>query len=352
MEIMSSAHPMLQPVDWSIEPSQIKDSVSSERYEIYKLIWDCAIACTMRAPLYDCYRYTLQDSTNPLAIASRKYNEIRVGYCFGRSDEPLTKYPLNEKIEGTKFEVVKAWTVPIGQLSLGKLIYEMKENGVATAATVASRLKKLLEESPIHLKLMEQSKDLPGHRWTVELTEKGRSDLGIWEKSELLADTKLIRKSLINIEDGKLSVYDALKAIVPNADIDLIDKLSKDIENTCKLWKGTARQIGNEATRKAEIKAPKLIGLPFDIDPEFILENESVLRIARVRMEQELAMTNINWFVLSDVERMVLRKEWLRNYLFTLSVEDKIQWPDPDATNARFDTLLAWFVCGFAKKSQ
>lgn len=341
-----SAHPMLQPVDWTLTPEKLLGGVSPQRHAIYKVIWDSAIACTLRAPLLEHQRFVLQSGPTPLVLTSRKANPIRVGFWHARTDEPRSAFPVNVGVDGNAFMVTQAWSVPASRLSLGSLIGAMERFKIGTPSSVSATLKSMITaNTQPRLHMIKNAEHETGPRWRVELTVQGRDDLLKWRQAGVIPNIQSLQRTLLDVERGDLSVHNALDTLAPELGEELRERISQDIGIQCKRWQGMSRDEGHWAIERAALKIPKVRGLPIALDPEKILPSNSSVRAQRQMMEESLAKAHPNWRSFSEAQRISNRIDWLRSCHLSGNAQ---KLPNPDASSAQFDALLAWFVGGFS----
>jgi len=93
-----SAHPMLQPVDWSLTPESLKGGIDEDRRNIYEVVWNSAIACTLKPPVLVHHRFVYGDGHYRVAIASVSPAQEKVGYWHFRDDFPSFPFPTQREI--------------------------------------------------------------------------------------------------------------------------------------------------------------------------------------------------------------------------------------------------------------
>lgn len=155
-----SAHPMIQPTDWQKTPDSLVGGISEDRRQLYQMIWDKAIACTLRAPLLVHGRYLFQCDQHVMAIATVSGSATRVGYWQFRQDFPKFSFPhQTSKINPTGLILVKAEPKQHNVATFGQLILEMKKNRIGTAAGVAGLLEQQFAGSKHGLVSYSKSSD-------------------------------------------------------------------------------------------------------------------------------------------------------------------------------------------------
>ena len=86
-----NSHPMLQPTDWTQPPSSLVNGMPEVRLQLYRLIWDCALACTLRAPALQHVRTIFKtDSGHEIAFAAAIPHADRLGYLRFRVLMPIS----------------------------------------------------------------------------------------------------------------------------------------------------------------------------------------------------------------------------------------------------------------------
>ncbi|HOE18748.1 MAG TPA: hypothetical protein PLG04_03005 [Anaerolineaceae bacterium] len=246
-----NAHPMLQPTDWSRSPESIAEAIPEKRRRLYKVIWDCALACTLVPPILRHTRFIYGDSEMLLAIACVEADSERIGYWRFRQDYPKWGFPVMTTClpseNGLRVESVWA-EQPI--TTLGYLLGAMEEKGIGTAASVAKLIEDLVSKNkgePL-LTLDEQTE---GSACSVVLTRNGKKQLEKWQKNGLTGQYAEMRMTVDMVANGKMGYRDALEKLAKD-DPNLLQEASDYLDTTCGRWAGLGRGEGLASLKHAE----------------------------------------------------------------------------------------------------
>ena len=350
-----SAHPMLQPVDWNLSPQTLAGSVHPDRLSIYEVIWNCAIATTLKPPVLTHRRTFIDHASSPLVIASVAPTSRLAGYWQFRQDYPQTVFPINHDAALGPWVVKDAQPVPSDRVSLGRLIYEMTRISIATPASLAGFLKNTLEPTSKKTQRLKLAKDAPiftgingrqfGAKWSVTLTGRAVADLQKWQAAGINTDATSLREAIADISSGEMTVRDALDSVLPKDFPINLEKAIQAIELACDKWRGLGREDGLRQLAGAGVRPPHVSGLPAWLDPELILEPDHPLRSIRQVMEHELGSAIQGWRLLAFDKQVRHRQAWLRHKKESGQGAGALI-PDLGQPNARFDALLIWLQGG------
>jgi len=147
------AHEAIRPSNVFITPEDIKSSVTSDQYKLYRLIWSRFVACQMSAAIYDSVTvdavsagYVFRASHSVQKFAG--YNAV---YDEGREDEaeeknsPLPDLEIGMPLELEDIHKEQKFTQPPARYTEATLIREMEETGVGRPSTYAPTISTILD---------------------------------------------------------------------------------------------------------------------------------------------------------------------------------------------------------------
>ena len=145
------AHEAIRPTDVFITPDSVKDSLTTEQYKLYKLIWERFIASLMSACVQDTVNVDIT-ANNYLFKASGysvKFDGFTVLYVEGKDEEEAKESNLPDMVEG---EVLKLrdlisnqhFTQPPARYTEPTLIKALDENGIGRPSTYAPILSNIM----------------------------------------------------------------------------------------------------------------------------------------------------------------------------------------------------------------
>lgn len=303
-----SSLPMLQPVSWEQLPATLANSLPEAERQIYQVIWDCALACTLVAPILQHTRTVFQHEQLRLAIAGIEPSPNKVGYWRFRQDYPYYAFPAQITPPPSQaIQVLATHIVPVGAPTLGSLLLAIQELEIGSALSVTDSLESLLTatDSPL-LILRGNERKQP---MTVGVTALGGERLAEWEALDLTGVAAKTSTVIAAIAEGQLSYQDGLIAIT--SDTSLSYSAAHYIDAQCAKWKGLSRNEGLAALAVANNKPVHHEGLPKWLDPEVNLSAEHPLRAVKRDMESALAIEKPNWRAITAEQRAQARLDWL-----------------------------------------
>ena len=147
------AHEAIRPSNVFITPEDIKSSVTSDQYKLYRLIWSRFVACQMSAAVYDSVTvdavsagYVFRASHSVQKFAG--YNAV---YDEGKDDEneeknsPLPNLVIGMPLVLEDINKEQKFTQPPARYTEATLIREMEETGVGRPSTYAPTISTILD---------------------------------------------------------------------------------------------------------------------------------------------------------------------------------------------------------------
>ena len=151
------AHEAIRPTDFTLSPEKIKDSLTTEQYKLYKLIWDRFIASQMSSAIYNTVNVEVSAVNSAektdyiLKVSDSKliFSGFTVLYNYTEDgEESQKKLPeLNEGDSLTFKEVVseQKFTQPPSRYTEASLIKALEENGIGRPSTYAPTIATILD---------------------------------------------------------------------------------------------------------------------------------------------------------------------------------------------------------------
>ena len=139
------AHEAIRPSDVNLTPEELKKSLTSEQYRLYKLIWSRFLACQMAGAVYDSvsievesagYRFRASHSSIKFSGFTAVYEESR------DEDDEAPQSPLPDLREGELLKLggltpAQHFTQPPARFTEATLIKALEERGVGRPSTYA-----------------------------------------------------------------------------------------------------------------------------------------------------------------------------------------------------------------------
>ncbi|MEE1278194.1 MAG: type I DNA topoisomerase [Acutalibacteraceae bacterium] len=150
------AHEAIRPTNISLAPDDIKDSLSTEQYKLYKLIWERFIASLMSACVQDTVSVDIgaKDYLFKSSGYSVKFDGYTVLYEEGRDVESDEGGILPEMSEGDLLKLKaltpnQHFTQPPMRYTEPTLIKALDENGIGRPSTYAPIISNILQREYI-----------------------------------------------------------------------------------------------------------------------------------------------------------------------------------------------------------
>lgn len=150
------AHEAIRPTDVSLSPEKIKDSLSSEQYKLYKLIWDRFVASQMSSALYHTVNVEVlatneSENTEYILKASDSklvFNGFTVLYNYAEDDEEsrkkLPELKMGDSLVFKEVVSEQKFTQPPSRYTEASLIKALEENGIGRPSTYAPTIATIL----------------------------------------------------------------------------------------------------------------------------------------------------------------------------------------------------------------
>ncbi len=147
---IQDAHEAIRPSVIDIDPSEIKDSLSSDQYKLYNLIWTRFIASQMTAAKYNSTSAFIKngDYTFKAVGSEMLFEGFRKIYGAGTDKEDDAFLPVLEKGEKLKALSVigeQAFTQPPSRYTEASLVKELEEKNIGRPSTYAPIVSTLSE---------------------------------------------------------------------------------------------------------------------------------------------------------------------------------------------------------------
>jgi hypothetical protein len=299
---------MIQPVDWSESPEALHMAMPEDRREIYQLVWDCALAVTLVAPVLRHERTIYECNGVKIAVHNVISASPIKGYWRYRRDIPALSFPCNIERGGADTTRWYRTVVSTRGVALGAYIMAITQHGIGTSASLARLLQTLCEGEVLAGAVLLNEADLK-----LSITKKGQSLLKGWEQSGLTGTAKRTTQLIREVEDGKTDYRTAADQVFQDSP-EQAPGAAAYIDAVCTRWKGLGRDEGLNAVAFGEHGMPRHEGLPAWLDPEVLLPATHPLRVLRERMERELVADQSAWYAFTDDERAVARLLWLTDH--------------------------------------
>ena len=146
------AHEAIRPTMPELSPDQVKESLSSDQYKLYKLVWERFIASQMANAEYNTVAADI-NAADYLFKASGftvRFDGFTVLYVEGRDDEEEKEGALPPMEEGDPLKVASLagsqhFTQPPARFTEASLIKVLEENGIGRPSTYSPTITTILD---------------------------------------------------------------------------------------------------------------------------------------------------------------------------------------------------------------
>ena len=140
------AHEAIRPTHVELDPEQIRASLTTDQYKLYKLIWSRFLASQMANAVYDTVSIDTECAGHVFRSShqSMRFPGFIAVYEEGRDDEgeavssPLPDLTAGEKTTVSKMEKEQHFTQPPARYTEATLVKAMEEKGVGRPSTYAA----------------------------------------------------------------------------------------------------------------------------------------------------------------------------------------------------------------------
>ena len=148
------AHEAIRPSDVTLTPERIRGDLTSEQYQLYRLIWSRFLASQMENAVYDTLSVEIgaKEHSFRASASCLKFSGYTAVYEESRDDEDKeekepTLPDLNEgdSLALKGFEPAQHFTQPPAHYTEATLIRAMEENGIGRPSTYAPTVSTILE---------------------------------------------------------------------------------------------------------------------------------------------------------------------------------------------------------------
>ena len=148
------AHEGIRPTYIYITPDSIKDSLTTDQYKLYKLIYNRFLASQMTSAVYDTINVDIDVNKYNFKASGQnlKFKGFMVLYVEGKDneqeDEENTSIPLLEvgqELKKKKLEPKQSFTEPPARYTEASLVKELEAKGIGRPSTYSPTITTILE---------------------------------------------------------------------------------------------------------------------------------------------------------------------------------------------------------------
>ena len=147
------AHEAIRPTYVELEPDSIKDSLTSDQYKLYKLIYNRFIASQMAAAVYDTVAINIKVGNydfkaNGQTLTFKGFMTLYVEGEDKKKDDKDVSIPeltIGEALKEKKIEPKQSYTEPPDRYTEASLVKALEEKGIGRPSTYSPTITTILE---------------------------------------------------------------------------------------------------------------------------------------------------------------------------------------------------------------
>ena len=152
------AHEAIRPTYVELEPDKIKDSLTTDQYKLYKLIYNRFIASQMSAAIYDTVAVDIKANdynfkANGQTLKFKGFMTLYVESDDSKQDDKKKKeedvtipeLAINQEVKKQKIEPKQSFTEPPARYTEASLVKALEEKGIGRPSTYSPTITTILE---------------------------------------------------------------------------------------------------------------------------------------------------------------------------------------------------------------
>ncbi len=148
------AHEAIRPTEVWRDPESIKDSLSTQQYKLYKLIWQRALASQMPEAVYDSTIVDIEAKGTPYQFRSSgqvlKFDGFLKIYPENSQEFELPKLQEKEELKLEKLDSEQHFTKPPARYSDAGLVKALERYGIGRPSTYAPTIATIIARGYVH----------------------------------------------------------------------------------------------------------------------------------------------------------------------------------------------------------
>ena len=143
------AHEAIRPSHIELTPDSIKDSLTSDQYKLYKLIYNRFMASQMAAAIYDTVTVSIDANAYNFRANGQtmKFKGYMTLYVENEEKEEFEKIPeleVGEEVKKEELESKQSFTEPPARYTEASLVKTLEEKGIGRPSTYAPTITTIL----------------------------------------------------------------------------------------------------------------------------------------------------------------------------------------------------------------
>lgn len=147
---IQDAHEAIRPSNISMDPESIKDSLTKDQYNLYRLIWTRFLASQMAAAVFDSMQVGIRNGDYLLKASGSKllfdgFQKVYNPNMDEDKDSFLPPLEEGEKLKAQKITSEQKFTEPPSRFTEASLVKDLEEKNIGRPSTYAPIIATLLE---------------------------------------------------------------------------------------------------------------------------------------------------------------------------------------------------------------
>ncbi len=152
---IQDAHEAIRPSNVNLNPEAIKDSLSSDQYKLYRLIWTRFLASQMAAAVFDSMQVTVNNGDYGLKASGSKlifdgYQRIYSPGLEEDKDKLLPDMTEGEELKAIDVSSEQKFTEPPSRFTEASLVKELEDKNIGRPSTYAAIIATILDKKYAH----------------------------------------------------------------------------------------------------------------------------------------------------------------------------------------------------------
>ncbi len=151
---IQDAHEAIRPSNLTLDPEEIKDSLSRDQYKLYRLIWTRFLASQMAEAVFDSMQMLIKNGRYGLRASGSKllfdgYQKIYASNLEEDEDSFLPELAEGELLTAGDINCQQKFTEPPARFTEASLVKDLEEKNIGRPSTYAPIIATLLERKYI-----------------------------------------------------------------------------------------------------------------------------------------------------------------------------------------------------------
>ena len=249
------AHEAIRPSMPSLTPEQVKGSLTSDQYKLYKLIWERFIASQMASALLDTVSVDIEANSYNFKASgySVKFDGFTVLYEEGKDEDDeeggaLPPIAKDDPLKVRSIDPSQHFTQPPARYTEASLIKALEENGIGRPSTYAPTITTIMQREYVERDQKALKPTYLGEVVNQLISENFQNIVDV-------SFTAKMEKDLDKVEEGKQNWVKTLDSFYKDFSKSL-DKAEKQLDGTkIKLPEEETDEVCELCGRKMVVKS-------------------------------------------------------------------------------------------------